>query len=97
MVVDFEQCFNLTIKKAAMDGGASFVPISTPLGELQVWTKRTSSNHDVALLLWHGGPGATRDYFLGFDSFLSAAGDVVRGFDLIFMPARVTRLKYTLE
>jgi proline iminopeptidase len=96
MGVDYEQCFNLTNKKGAMGGGVSVVPISTPLGEFQVRTKRTGNDPDVALLLLHGGPGATRDCFLGFDSFLPAAGDVFRGFDLIFMPARVTRLKYTL-
>jgi proline iminopeptidase len=74
MGVDYEQYFNLTNKKGAMRGGVSVVQISTPLGEFQVWTKCTGDNPDVALLLLHGGPGATHDYYLGFDSLLPAAG-----------------------
>ena len=55
-------------------GGVTVVPISTPRGEFRVWTKRTGHNPDVALLLLHGGPGATHEYFLSADSYLPAAG-----------------------
>jgi len=96
MGVDYEQCFNLTNKKGAMSGGTGVVPISTPLGEIQVWTKRTGNNPDVALLFVLGGPGATHDRFHGFDSLVPAAGEVFRRCDLIYMPAHVTRLKYAL-
>ncbi len=74
MSVDYEEYFNRSGKRGVLSGGVSVLPISTPLGEFQVWTKRTGNNPDVALLLLHGGPGATHEYFLGADSFLPAAG-----------------------
>ena len=74
MSVDYEEYFNRSGKSGVLSGGVCVLPISTPLGEFQVWTKRTGNNPDVALLLLHGGPGATHEYFLGADSFLPAAG-----------------------
>ena len=50
------------------------IPISTPKGEFRVWTKRVGDNPRVKLLLLHGGPGATHEYFEASDSFLPAAG-----------------------
>jgi proline iminopeptidase len=50
------------------------IPISTPKGEFRVWTKRVGNNPTVKLLLLHGGPGATHEYFEACDSFLPAAG-----------------------
>jgi len=50
------------------------IPISTPKGEFRVWTKRVGNNPRVKLLLLHGGPGATHEYFEASDSFLPAAG-----------------------
>ncbi|HWE45874.1 MAG TPA: proline iminopeptidase-family hydrolase [Caulobacteraceae bacterium] len=58
----------------AWSGGVRMIEISTPLGPQRVWTKRTGSNPKLKLLLLHGGPGATHEYFEGFDSFLPAAG-----------------------
>lgn len=74
MSVDFEEYFNQSGKRGVLGGGVTVVPIATPLGEFQVWTKRTGNNPDVALLLLHGGPGATHEYFIAADSFLPAAG-----------------------
>ncbi len=39
-----------------------------------VWTKRIGNNPRIKLLLLHGGPGCTHEYFEAFDSFLPAAG-----------------------
>ncbi|MEX2190428.1 MAG: proline iminopeptidase-family hydrolase, partial [Bacteroidota bacterium] len=39
-----------------------------------VWTKRVGNNPRMKLLLLHGGPGATHEYFECFDSFLPAEG-----------------------
>ncbi len=50
------------------------IPISTPKGDFRVWTKRVGNNPSVKLLLLHGGPGATHEYFEASDSFLPAAG-----------------------
>jgi proline iminopeptidase len=58
----------------ARDGGVRMVEISTPLGRYHVWTKRVGNNPKLKLLLLHGGPGATHEYFEAFDSFLPAEG-----------------------
>jgi proline iminopeptidase len=58
----------------ALSGGVRMIPVETPIGTFSVWTKRTGNNPDCQLLLLHGGPGATHEYLLGFDSFLPAAG-----------------------
>lgn len=50
------------------------IPITTPHGEFKVWTKRVGNNPRIKLLLLHGGPGATHEYFEPCDSYLPAAG-----------------------
>jgi proline iminopeptidase len=57
-----------------LNGGVAMIPISTPKGDFRVWTKRVGNNPDVKLLLLHGGPGATHEFFEVCDSFLPAAG-----------------------
>ena len=57
-----------------LGGGARMIPITTPRGEFRVWTKRVGNNPTLKLLLLHGGPGATHEYFEAADSFLPAAG-----------------------
>jgi proline iminopeptidase len=54
--------------------GVRMIPITTPKGEFRVWTKRVGNNPRVKLLLLHGGPGATHEYFEACDSYLPAAG-----------------------
>ena len=58
----------------AWSGGARRIEIETQLGRFSVWTKRVGNNPRLKLLLLHGGPGATHEYFEAFDSFLPAAG-----------------------
>jgi choline dehydrogenase len=58
----------------AWSGGARLIEIATPLGKYNVWTKRVGNNPKFKLLLLHGGPGLTHEYFEAFDSFLPAAG-----------------------
>jgi proline iminopeptidase len=58
----------------ARDGGVRMVDITTPLGKYHVWTKRVGNNPKLKLLLLHGGPGATHEYFEAFDSYLPAQG-----------------------
>jgi proline iminopeptidase len=62
--VDYEEHFNRAGKKGAL-GGVSVLATTTSLGDFQARTKRTGNNPDVALLLLHGGPGATHEYFIG--------------------------------
>jgi proline iminopeptidase len=54
--------------------GVRMIPIETPKGTFKVWTKRFGRNPRVKLLLLHGGPGATHEYFEGLESFLAAEG-----------------------
>ena len=58
----------------ALSGGVKLVSVSTPKGEFRVWTKRVGNNPRIKVLLLHGGPGATHEYFEAFDSYLPAAG-----------------------
>ncbi len=57
-----------------LTGGVRLIPIETPKGTFRVWTKRVGNNPAIKLLLLHGGPGATHEYFEAFDSYLPAAG-----------------------
>jgi proline iminopeptidase len=42
--------------------------------KFNVWTKRIGDNPKVKILLLHGGPGATHDYFQSFENFLPQEG-----------------------
>jgi len=57
-----------------LTGGVRLIPIHTPKGGFRVWTKRVGNNPALKLLLLHGGPGATHEYFEVFDSYFPAAG-----------------------
>jgi proline iminopeptidase len=57
-----------------LSGGVRRVPVDTPKGRFTVWTKRVGNNPELAVLLLHGGPGATHEYLEAFDSYLPAAG-----------------------
>ena len=50
-------------------GGVKMIPIETSLGTFQVWTKRIGNHPTKKLLLLHGGPGATHEYFESADSY----------------------------
>jgi proline iminopeptidase len=54
--------------------GVKMIPIHTPKGDFKVWTKRFGANPRIKLLLLHGGPGATHEYFEGLENDLAAAG-----------------------
>jgi proline iminopeptidase len=57
-----------------LSGGVRMIPIQTPKGAFRVWTKRVGANPTMKVLLLHGGPGFTHEYFEAFDSYLPAAG-----------------------
>ncbi|MGB8717313.1 MAG: proline iminopeptidase-family hydrolase, partial [Rhodanobacteraceae bacterium] len=58
----------------ALSGGIRMISINTPDGPHKVWTRRVGNNPKLKVLLLHGGPGATHDYFEAFDSYFPAAG-----------------------
>lgn len=55
-------------------GGVQVVPITTPKGTFNVWTKRLGHSPRIKLLLLNGGPGATHEYFECLESFLPREG-----------------------
>jgi proline iminopeptidase len=57
-----------------LSGGSRMIPVDTPSGTWNVWTKRVGNNPDLKVLLLHGGPGCTHEYLEACDSFLPAAG-----------------------
>jgi proline iminopeptidase len=57
-----------------LSGGARMIPVNTPAGAFRVWVKRVGNHPDLRVLLLHGGPGATHEYFEACDSYLPAAG-----------------------
>jgi proline iminopeptidase len=55
-------------------GGIQVIPITTPKGKFNVWTKRFGNNPKIKVLLLNGGPGATHEYFECMESFLPQEG-----------------------
>jgi proline iminopeptidase len=51
-------------------GGIKMIPIITPKGTFNVWTKRVGNNPKIKVLLLHGGPGGTHEFFENFDGYL---------------------------
>ncbi len=51
-------------------GGIKMIPITTPKGTFNVFTKRMGNNPKMKVLLLHGGPGGTHEFFENFDGYL---------------------------
>ncbi len=66
--------FARTGRADAWSGGVRMINITTPAGNFRVWTKRVGNNPRLRVLLLHGGPAATHEYFEAFDSFMPAEG-----------------------
>ncbi|MFM7728420.1 MAG: alpha/beta fold hydrolase, partial [Flavobacteriales bacterium] len=50
-------------------GGVRMIPIETPVGTFNVWTKRFGNNPRIKVLLLHGGPAMTHEYMECFETF----------------------------
>jgi proline iminopeptidase len=72
--MDAATYFDNSGRDDVIGGGARMIPLTTPKGDFRVWTKRVGNNPTAKLLLLHGGPAATHEYFEACDSFLPAAG-----------------------
>jgi len=57
-----------------LSGGARMIPITTPTGVFNVWTKRVGNNPKLKVLLLHGGPGASDEGYECFDVWFPRAG-----------------------
>lgn len=66
--------FDTTGRTDVYSGGVRLIPVKTPKGTFNVWTKRVGNNPTIKLLLLHGGPGATHEYFESADSYLPGEG-----------------------
>jgi len=66
--------FDRAGRNDTLSGGVRMIPITTPEGVFRVWTKRVGNNPKIKVLLLHGGPGATHEYFEAADSYLPGAG-----------------------
>lgn len=55
-------------------GGIKMIPIETPKGTFNVWTKRVGNNPKMKVLLLHGGPGATHELYSCMDGFFPQEG-----------------------
>jgi len=65
--------FDNTGRSDVLSGGVRMIPIKTPKGEFRVWTKRIGNNPRIKVLLLHGGPAATHEYFEAADSYFPGA------------------------
>ena len=65
--------FDNTGRSDVLSGGVRMISISTPKGSFKVWTKRVGNNRSIKVLLLHGGPGMTHEYFEAFDSYFPGA------------------------
>ena len=66
--------FDSTGRDDVLAGGVKLITIQTPKGPFRVWTKRVGNNPRIKVLLLHGGPGMTHEYFEAFDSYFPRAG-----------------------
>ena len=55
-------------------GGVKMIPIKTPAGDFNVWTKRFGNNSKIKVLLLHGGPAMTHEYMECFETFFQKQG-----------------------
>ncbi len=55
-------------------GGVRLIPIETPKGIFNVWTKRFGNNPKIKILLLHGGPAMTHEYMECFETFFQKEG-----------------------
>ena len=56
--------------------GVKMIPIATPVGTFNVWTKRFGNNPKIKILLLHGGPAMTHEYMECFETFFQREGSL---------------------
>jgi proline iminopeptidase len=66
--------FDQTGRADVLTGGVRMITVQTPKGPFRVWTKRIGNNPRIKVLLLHGGPGATHEYFEALDTYFPGAG-----------------------
>ncbi len=71
---DTEDYWSFDNKDDQFTGGIKMIPITTPKGEFEVYTKRIGNNPKKKVLLLHGGPGMTHEIYECFDGYLPQEG-----------------------
>ena len=66
--------FSLDAQNSKNNAGVKIIPIETPKGKFNVWTKTIGNNPTMKLLLLNGGPGLTHEYFECFENFFPNEG-----------------------
>jgi proline iminopeptidase len=72
-ITSLDVYFDNSGRDDVLSGGVRMIPIHTSKGDFHVWTKRVGNNPKIKVLLLHGGPGATHEYFEAFDSYFPRA------------------------
>ena len=60
-------------ESARRSGGSRLIPITTPSGDFRVWTRRVGNNPSLKVLLLHGGPGGSSEFYEPFDVWFPGA------------------------
>jgi proline iminopeptidase len=66
--------YHAIVDSGVQAGGVKLINIETPVGKFNVWTKRFGNNPKIKVLLLHGGPGGTHEFFESFESFFPQEG-----------------------
>jgi proline iminopeptidase len=66
--------FDQTGREDVLAGGVRLITVQTPKGPFRVWTKRVGNNPRIKVLLLHGGPAVTHEYFEALDAYFPGAG-----------------------
>ena len=61
--------------------GVRKIPVETPAGTFEVWTRKVGEHPTVKILMLHGGPAATHEYLLPLEAPLAEAGYEVYFYD----------------
>ena len=64
-----EETVSVSTDNKVQTGNIELIPIETPIGKFKVWTKRIGDNPTIKVLLLHGGPACTHEYFECFENF----------------------------
>lgn len=69
-IIEKSDYFDYSNSDDQITGGINMIPIQTPKGTFNVYTKRMGNNPKMRVLLLHGGPGGTHEEFGNFDGYL---------------------------
>ena len=58
------------LKEAKLNAeGVQMIPVETPKGTFNVYTRKVGDNPDVKVLLLHGGPGCTHELYESIEQY----------------------------